>query len=62
MAQLLRSHGVQVVEAGSAEEAHGLALFGQLQCVIIDLGAATASICVTVSAGARSRQRFPWCS
>jgi CheY-like chemotaxis protein len=38
MAQLLRSHGVQVVEAGSAEEAHGLALFGQLHCVIIDLG------------------------
>ena len=38
MAQVLRSHGVQVVEAGSAAEAYGLALFGQLHCVILDLG------------------------
>ena len=37
MAQLLRSHGVQVVEAGSTAEAYGLALFGQLHCVILNL-------------------------
>ena len=34
VAQLLRAHGMQVIEAGSASEAFGLALFGRLHFVI----------------------------
>jgi CheY-like chemotaxis protein len=38
LAQWLRDHGLQVVEAGSTAEAVGLALFGRLDCVIAQLG------------------------